>query len=46
MAGLIKVVASPGVPDNQLLIVDEHAVEAGLREALARRIRLRPGRDA
>lgn len=41
LAGLIKVVASPGVPDNQLFIVDEHAVEADLREAWSRPIRLR-----
>lgn len=38
---LIKIVASPAVPGNQLIVVDEHAMEAGWREMLARPIRLR-----
>lgn len=33
MAGLYKVIASPLVPDDRLVVVDEHAVEASTREA-------------
>lgn len=42
LGGLITVKASPSCPPNQILVLDERAVEASLREAVARPIRLRP----
>lgn len=33
LSGLYKVIASPFVPDGQVFVVDEHAVDAATREA-------------
>lgn len=41
LAGLIAVKASPFCPPNQILVLDERAVEATMNEMLATPIRLR-----
>jgi hypothetical protein len=41
LAGLIKVQATPICPDNTLWVLDHHAVEASMREALSHPIQLR-----
>lgn len=41
LAGLITVKASRACPPNQILVIDEQAIEADMREFLARPIRIR-----
>lgn len=36
LSGQITVVASPGVPDDRVYVIDHHAVDAGLAEVLQR----------
>ena len=42
LAGLITIKASPAVPDDKLLVIDEQALAADWAEMTARPIRLRP----
>lgn len=41
MAGIVAVVASPAVPDDRLLVVDDSGIEADWREASRGPIRIR-----
>lgn len=40
MSGAIHVKATPICPEDRVLVLDEHAIEASLRQAIARPIRI------